>query len=245
MKQKLFLDAAESVIMKNNYLVDTKRKAKMKISKFKVDKTNEKQLGCSKGDYYMINYDSRVLFDNPNVVVKELMKVLKTFMKNYKQHGTTLIIGLGNSSILADALGPITTKQIIATNHYDDFLTIPKIALFVPEVIGKTGISSFNLIKMLVNDLKPDVIIIIDSYATTRVDRLNYTLEVSDAGIIPGSAIKNNKEINAATFNVPVIAIGVPLLLEVGSELYTKPDIKNVIEASSKVISEAINKIYF
>jgi len=242
MKQKLFLDAAADVIDANNYRLVEKKRAKVSVTKFRVDDDNEKKVKRLKGDYYTISYDNKVLVEHSDRVIRELIKVLNGFFKNYNKSGKTLVIGLGNSSILADALGPITANKIIATNQYDDFLTIPKIALFVPDVIGKTGISSFNLIKMVVNDLKPDTIIIIDSLVTSNKIRLNFTIEVSDAGIIPGSALKNNKEINMSTFNIPVIAIGIPLLLEIDEELYVAPDVKSIIEASSDVISKAINK---
>jgi len=244
MKQKLFLDAALDIITTNKYAISEKKIHNVKVTKFKVDKINKKNIKRTPGDYYTITYNSELLYTKGKVIIKELVKILKYFVKNYNKNGTTLIIGLGNSSILADALGPITTNKIIATNHYEDFLTIPKIALFVPEVIGKTGISSYNLISMLVRDLKPDTIIIVDSLATTKKERIGTTIEVSDTGIIPSSSLKNNKEINNKTFNIPVILIGIPLLLEIEKELYTKPDIRNIIDASSEIIASAINETY-
>ena len=108
--------------------------------------------------------DFRVIFFNNinNSLYKELVKSLNIFLEKYNV-SKTLVVGLGNSLVLADSLGPKTTSKIIATNQYNDFLTIPKIALFNPEVVERTGIMSFDLIKLVVKEINPECIIIIDS----------------------------------------------------------------------------------
>ena len=100
------------------------------------------------------------------------MKILKELFKNLKTTDP-LIIGLGNSQVLCDSLGVQTTNKIMATNHFTDFLSLPKVAIFNPEVTEKTGISSFSLIEMVVKKLKPSMIIMIDSLATSNKDYLN------------------------------------------------------------------------
>ena len=244
MKQNLFLDTSEELIKKNSFLVQGKKKRNIKIEHFIVDDENYQIIKRDKGDYYTITYDKDIILKHSKVIVKEVVIILKDIFKKYKESGKTLIIGLGNSDIPADAIGPEVTNKIIATNHYDDFLSIPKIALFNPEVTSKTGISSYQLIKMLVNNLKPNTIIIIDSMATNNINRLNNCIEISDTGIIPGSAINTNKEINSKTFGVPVIAIGVPLLISFDDAFYTTPDINEILNSTSDVISSAINTIF-
>ena len=133
----------------------------------------------------------------------------------------------------------------MATNHFTDFLNIPKVALFNPEVTEKTGISSFSLIEMVVKKLKPSVIIMIDTLATNNEANLNNCLEINNTGIIPGSAIKENKKIDAHTFGIPVIAIGVPLVLEYNKNLYTTPNVANIIDITSNIISNALNDLFF
>ena len=245
MKNKMFLDAASEIIKQNNYTIEEQKKRGFKVSHFKVDDFNFRALKQSKGDYYTIIYDNSFLNKYPKRLSKAVGTVLNEILKNYKKNGTTLIIGLGNSSIVGDSIGPTTVSKIIATNHYDDFLTIPKIALFSPEVIGKTGISSFKLIKMLVNNLEPDTIIMIDALATTTKEKLNSAIEISDAGIIPGSAINTNKAITSSTFGIPVVSIGIPLMIDFEKELYTTPNIESIVEKTSDIIANAINTIYF
>ena len=133
----------------------------------------------------------------------------------------------------------------MATNHFTDFLNIPKVALFNPEVTEKTGISSYSLIEMVVKKLKPSVIIMIDSLATTDKDILNNSIEINNTGIIPGSAIKDNKRIDKNTFGIPIIAIGVPLVLEEEKKMYTTPNVEEIINLTSTIISDALNDLFF
>ena len=137
----------------------------------------------------------------------------------------------------------------MATNHFTDFLNLPKVAIFNPEVTEKTGISSFSLIEMVVKKLKPSMIIMIDSLATSNKDYLNNCIEINNTGIIPGSAIKDNKRIDENTFGIPVIAIGVPLALEIGRDMYSTPNVGEVIDVVSNIgiliAIYFINKIMF
>ena len=150
-----------------------------------------------------------------------------------------------DSSILCDSLGVEVTNKVMATNHFTDFLNIPRVALFNPEVTEKTGISSFQLIEMVVKKLKPSMIIMVDSLATNKKEYLNNCIEVNNTGIIPGSAIKDNKKIDQNTFGIPVIAIGVPLVLEMDKDMYTTPNVGEVIHVTSDIISDALNDLFF
>ena len=244
MKNQLFLDVAEAFCQKAGIEITKRCKNMIETNYFEVDNSNYKGLKRDIGKYYTIDFTDEVLNQFSHYLKKEIIKVLKNFKNAIKNYGTTLIIGLGNSSILSDSLGPKTTNQIIATNHYVDFLTIPKVALFVPEVIGKTGISSFDLIKMLVNSLKPSSIIVIDSLETKNPNRLNKCIEISNAGIIPGGAIKTNRKINFKTFNIPIISIGVPLVINVGKDKYSSLDIEEQLSKISKVIADALNELF-
>jgi len=242
MKQKLFIDLAENN-HQENILIEQRKTKGVIINHYLIDEESCKELKKVEGEYYSINFNEEILSLKKNVVLKETTKALKKILGLYNTK-KTLIIGLGNSDIEADSIGVKTTNKIIATNHYNDFLTIPKVALFNPEVTEKTGINSFNLIKLVVNDLKPDCIIIIDSLATKNDRYLNKCIEINNTGIIPGSAIRSNREINKKTFNIPVITIGVPLVLELKDKLYTTPDVKLIIDLISDIISASLNNIF-
>lgn len=241
--KKVFMDLA-TIIEENMMKIDEKNVRDFKVVHFKVDSTNEKKLRRIKGDYFSINFDYVSLHKQKKAIKKEVMKILNAMLED-KNQTRPLIVGLGNSSILCDSLGINTTNKVMATNHFNDFLNIPKVAIFNPEVVEKTGISSFALIEMVVRKLKPTVIIMIDSLATNNVEYLNNCIEINNTGIIPGSAIKENKKIDASTFNIPVIAVGVPLVYEKEKNLFTSPNVREIIELTSVIISEALNDIFF
>lgn len=224
--------------------IDAKIKNGVETIHFIVNENNEKKLNRIKGDYFAINFDYVTLHTKENYIKKELMKVLNFLFKDIKP-ARPLIIGLGNSSILCDSLGVHTTNKVMATNHFNDFLNIPKVAIFNPEVTEKTGISSFSLIEMVVKKLNPTIIIMIDTLATDNEIYLNNCIEVNNTGIIPGSAIKENKKIDKNTFNIPVVAIGVPLVMDKNKNLYTTPNVHEVIDLTSKIISDALNDLFF
>lgn len=244
MKNKLFLDLAETLSNSNSQKINTIIKNGIKTNYFEVDDSNKTYLKRDKGEYFTILFKEEIIDKFPIYLTKEITKVLKHFKKSIKNYGTTLIVGLGNSSIPCDSLGPKTTDKVIATNHFLDFLTIPKVALFVPEVIGKTGISSFELIKMLVNYLKPSSIIVIDSLVTNNYKHLNRCIEISNTGIIPGSALKTNKKINSKTFNIPLIAIGVPLVIELNKNIYTSFNVDEEVSKISSILANALNNLF-
>ena len=183
---------SSKIIKDNMFKINEKNYHNYSVVHFKVDKDNEKALKRIKGDYFSINFDYISLHKQEMALKKEVMKILNVFFKN-ENPARPLIIGLGNSSVLCDSLGIKTTNKVMATNHFTDFLNIPKVAIFNPEVTEKTGISSFGLIEMVVKKLKPTVIIMIDSLATTNEVYLNNCIEINNTGIIPGSAIKDNK----------------------------------------------------
>ena len=240
--KKVFLDCS-NIIHDNLYKVDEIKHKYYQVNHFKVDSSNEKTLKRVKGDYYTIIGDYFDFLKHQNLIIKELKKILKLFLID--KASKPLIIGLGNSSIICDSLGINTTNKIMATNHFNDFLNIPKVALFNPEVTEKTGISSFSLIEMVVKKLKPTVIIMIDTLATVNADYLNNCIEINNTGIIPGSAIKDSKKIDYNTFNIPVIAIGIPLVLSIDKNLYTSPNIKEIINTTSDIISKSLNDLFF
>ena len=226
------------------YPIAEKKGIGYRIKHYKVDAYNEKAYKRIKGDYFVIDFDYISLFKQEKTIKKEVMKILKCFFKN-ETPPRPLIIGLGNSSIPCDSLGVNTTNKIMATNHFTDFLSIPKVALFNPEVTEKTGISSFSLIEMVVKKLKPTVIIMIDSLATTKEENLNNCLEINNTGIIPGKSLKDNKKIDSNTFNIPLISMGVPLVLDKNKHLYTSPNVNEIIDITSTIMANALNDLFF
>ena len=241
--KKVFMDVSKT-LADNKFKIDEKKYRGYQIRHFCVDYKSEKLIKRIRGDYYTITFDYISMHQKAKMIKKEFMKILKELLNNLKATDP-LIIGLGNSQVLCDSLGVTTTNKIMATNHFTDFLNLPKVAIFNPEVTEKTGISSFSLIEMVVKKLKPSMIIMIDSLATSNKDYLNNCIEINNTGIIPGSAIKDNKRIDENTFGIPVIAIGVPLVLEIGRDMYSTPNVGEVIDVLSNIIANGLNDLFF
>ena len=165
-----------------------------------------------------------------------------------KGNKTVLVVGLGNRDITPDSLGPRTVDGLIVTRHvkeYDpklfDSIGQEEIAAIAPGVVGQTGIETLELIRGAVERVKPDVVIAVDALAARSVDRLGSTLQLSDTGISPGSGIGNRRrEINRTSIGVPVIAIGVPTVVDSSTLVYdalSKAGIED-IDSSLKSVLE-------
>ena len=228
---------------KNNILVSRKKYKDIVLSHYIVDESSSKDLKKDVGDFYSITFTEELLLKKQPIIYKVIKKILKNILKEYNTE-KTLIIGLGNSSIASDSFGANTTNKIIATNQYNDFLTIPRIALFNPEITDKTGISSFSLIKMVVDYLKPNCLIIIDSLLTKDLNNLDSCIEVNDGGIIPGIYLKDNRQIDKNTFNIPLISIGVTLAYEYEKNILTSPNVNQIVEDYSSLVANCLNKIF-
>ncbi len=151
------------------------------------------------------------------------------------QEGAILIAGLGNDRITPDALGPQTVERLLATRHISKELSqslglgeLRPVSVIAPGVLGKTGIETAELIKGVVDQVSPAAVIVIDALASRRLSRLGCTVQLCDAGIIPGSGVGNQRqEINQHTLGVPVVALGVPTVVDVvtlANDLLTQND---------------------
>ena len=229
------------------------------ISNIKLNEKNSKKLNKKPGDYTTIYFKDITDTNNYEKVLKitidELSKIMKT--SKIKDDYFCLIIGLGNEKSTADELGVSTAKKVIVTKHiYDLTGSLEKgyrvTACLIPGVMGTTGIETSDIIESVINKIKPDFIIAIDALASDSMDRLLKTIQITNTGINPGSGIGNNrKEISEKVFDIPVIAIGVPTVVEAATIVsdtlnYMKKsfsyNIKNKNKLSDKLIpSSRIN----
>lgn len=194
----------------------------LKVTTINVDNKLSTSLYRKEGTYITIefgditNYEDRVLVTEQLSI--ELAKLLDKI--NVEDKDTCLIIGLGNSESTADSLGPKTISKVLVTRHLFELNTnvkegIRSVAAISPGVMATTGIETLDIIESLVKKIKPSFLIIIDSLASSSIDRINKTIQLTDTGINPGSGVGNNrKEISKDTISIPVIAIGVPTVVE-------------------------------
>ncbi|RKQ37841.1 GPR endopeptidase [Oceanobacillus halophilus] len=197
----------------------------IKISYVDIDEEGAKQIGKKPGSYVTIYADGVKRQDTKRqeaaakILAKELEQLVEK--NNIPTDGTGLIVGLGNWNVTPDALGPMTVEKTLVTSHLFklQFESVSEgyrpVAAVTPGVMGVTGIETSDIIFGIVEKLKPDFVIAIDALASRSIERVNETIQLSDSGIHPGSGVGNKrKEISKDTLGVPVIAIGVPTVVD-------------------------------
>lgn len=180
----------------------------------------EKTLGKPIGTYVTIEItpftsDAELFDGRMDAVGQELKALLPT-------HGLVLVAGLGNEKITPDALGPKTLDYILATRHITEELeqeialgALRDVATIVPGVLGQTGMETGEVLRGLVDVIHPVAMIVIDALASKSTHRLGCTVQLSDSGIVPGSGVGNHRfEISQKTMGVPVIAMGIPTVVD-------------------------------
>ena len=136
------------------------------------------------------------------------------------ENGAALVVGLGNAAMTPDAVGPEVLRHLLITRHLiaslpRQFAGFRPVAAVASGVLGSTGVESAETVRALVRQLKPEVVLAVDALAARRMNRLCCTVQLSDTGIIPGSGVGNHRAaLNRRTLGVPVIAIGVPTVVD-------------------------------
>ena len=194
------------------------------IQVLEVTITNEtNKLNKKKGKYITISYEDVTDKTNAKNLEKVIIDELKKIFLSLKidDNKKCLVVGLGNRKSTPDALGPKTVEQILVTRYLYEIEQIEvdpnyrNVASFIPGVTGNTGIESSDVILGIVERIKPDFVIVIDALASSSMDRVNKTIQITDSGIHPGSGVYNNrKELSFETLHIPVISIGIPTVIE-------------------------------
>ena len=151
-----------------------------------------------------------------------LANELRTIIDSHiDKQGEILVVGLGNIYVTPDALGPKVINEIEVTRHIINYLPqyVEKgtrmVSAMSPGVLGTTGIETVEILKGVVDNIKPKLVIVIDALASRSIERISSTIQISDTGIVPGAGVGNTrKEISKQTLGVPVVAIGIPTVVE-------------------------------
>ena len=197
-----------------------------------------------KGIYYAVEFsslnDKKSFLEVSETIQKIISKLIKLKIKSRKKK--ILIVGLGNEDYAPDSLGPKVAKEINVTFHLDSSFN-NQIASFVPLVKGVTGLESFDVIKNIVRFHNFDIVICIDSLATSSLQRLNKVIQITDTGIIPGSGISNyRKELSYKSLGVPIIVIGIGTVIPLKSIIYSL--FENINEMGQDVFDSLEEKAY-
>jgi len=193
----------------------------IKITEVVVDEKGSKVISKKPGNYITIEFEDVTDYENGRNVEQVFSEQLKRMLSKMKisENASCLVIGLGNSKSTPDALGPLSIDEILVTNHLFSLGEVEPgfrpVAAFTPGVMGQTGLETSDMILGVVNTFQPDFIIVIDALASQSVERVNRTIQMTDSGIHPGSGIGNSrKEISKDTLHIPVLAIGIPTVVD-------------------------------
>lgn len=184
----------------------------------------KRQYGKPIGEYVTIDIKKLKLLDenqiqkSAEILAEELKKILKIHVS---QKDDILVVGLGNLYVTPDSLGPKVVSDLDITRHiikylpqYIDENTRP-VSAISPGVLGTTGIETLEILEGIVEKVHPKLLIVIDALASRSIERISSTIQLSDTGIVPGAGVENmRKEISKNTLGIPVIAMGIPTVVE-------------------------------
>ena len=200
----------------------------IKVSRVKITNQNgEKAIGKPIGNYITIDVKKLKLAREEEIqkasetVSAELRKIIDI---HTDKQGDILVVGLGNIYVTPDALGPKVINEIDVTRHIIKYLpqyleegTRP-VSAISPGVLGTTGIETVEILKGIVDNVKPKLLIVIDALASRSIERISSTIQISDTGIVPGAGVGNTRqEISQSSLGLPVIALGIPTVVELAT----------------------------
>ena len=184
-----------------------------------LDHRGEEALGKPVGSYLTI--DLTTFWQRKADFFERAVRVVGGQLKQLlPAEGSVLVIGLGNAALTADAVGPLTLDSVLITRHLisampRQFSGFRPVAVQRTGVLGTTGVESAEAVRGLVEQVKPGLVIAVDALASRRMGRVCATVQLSDTGIVPGSGVGNHRAaLNAETLGVPVIAVGVPTVVD-------------------------------
>lgn len=238
-KERFEADNVEipGVVLEERY--DEDKEIRITTVKIETEK-GAKTMGKPVGTYITIEAPNLAVPDEEyhSEVAEELQKFLGQLLKEEKEEYAVLVVGLGNRQITPDALGPYVVDNLNITRHvvreYGKYAMgkdqVHLVSAIVPGVTGQTGMETVEIIKGIVRETKPDFVIAIDALAARSSRRLNRTIQIADTGINPGSGVGNHRNaIDKEALGVPVIAIGVPTVVDAAT--IVNDSMENLIHA--------------
>ena len=202
-----------------------------------------KTMGKPIGTYVTMEFQDMTIPEEryQNSIIKNLAEHIENILSRYKEDFNALVVGLGNREVTPDALGPKVVDNLNVTRHiireYGKYAMGEEVHIMIsaiaPGVMAQTGMESYEIIKGIVEEIHPDVVFVIDALAARNTRRLNRTIQITDTGIHPGSGVGNHRnEISKNTLGIPVIAIGVPTVVDAAT--IVRDTMENIISSLDK-----------
>ncbi|QHE53047.1 GPR endopeptidase [Pontibacillus sp. HMF3514] len=205
--------------------VKEQEEGEVKVTYVDIDESGAERMGKKPGTYITIesqairNHDTELEHHTASIFARELEGIIGK--ANLPKDASCLVVGLGNDNVTPDALGPMVAEKLLVTSHLFELQPervdkgFRPVSSVTPGVMGVTGIETSDIIFGVIEKVKPDFVIAVDALAARSIDRVNATIQISDTGIHPGSGVGNKrKELSVDTLGIPVIAVGVPTVVD-------------------------------
>lgn len=216
--------------------IDTERDDGITVTRVSVtDETGARAIGKQPGTYVTLEVPGLRRQDTPlrHRVAGRLAQELEGFFDRLGlgPQSSVLVIGLGNAQVTPDALGPLVVENLLVTRHL--FELAPEqvahgyrpVSALAPGVLGTTGIETSDIVLAICRYVRPDAVIVVDALAARALERVNTTIQIADTGIQPGSGVGNKrKPLDRTALGVPVLAIGVPTVVDAATIAYDAID---------------------
>ena len=203
--------------------------SELRVTRVEIKTENgAKAMGKPVGTYLTIETPNLAMPDEKSqtVIAEKVCSFIKELIRKFEVKDkdlSILVVGLGNREVTPDSLGPCVADHLSVTRHivkeYGKYAIgvddAPMISAVVPGVMGQTGMESAEIVRGIVSETNPDVIIAVDALEARNSKRLNRTIQIADTGIHPGSGVGNHRNgMTMETLGVPVIGIGVPTVVD-------------------------------
>jgi spore protease len=185
-----------------------------------VDKAGEEALEKPQGTYLTLTLPSLPREREKILQAARAVGEMLSSLPALPREGPVLVAGLGNRRVMPDSLGPLATDFLLVTRHLTaalptEFASFRPVSALVPGVTGTTGMESGEVLKAIVEKLRPACLIAVDALAARRQERVCRTIQISDTGIVPGSGVGNHRmALDQKYLGIPVLAVGVPTVVE-------------------------------
>ncbi|MEQ2526252.1 GPR endopeptidase [Bacillaceae bacterium CLA-AA-H227] len=228
-------------------IIKEKEENDIKVSLVEITKQGAEALGKKEGKYLTLEVigirqqDTELQQKVEEVFAHEFSHFIKQL--GIGENASCLVVGLGNWNVTPDALGPQVCENLLITRHLYELQPesveegYRPVSAIAPGVMGLTGIETSDIIRGVVEKTKPDFVIAIDALAARSIERVNSTIQISDTGIHPGSGVGNKrKELSKETLGIPVVAIGIPTVVDAVS--ITSDTIDYILKHFGKELKE-------
>ena len=206
-----------------------------------LDERGEQAIGKPRGVYITLEAEQMAVHDEGchREISRALAEYIRELLEGFGSPTSVLAVGLGNQEVTSDSLGPKVLNNLMITRHLtgeqeEEAPGTFSVSGIVPGVMAQTGMETAEIIRGIVEETKPEALLVVDALAARSVSRLGTTIQLSNTGISPGSGVGNHRHsLTEESLGVPVIAIGVPTVVAAAAIVYDTVDaLAELLEAA-------------